>query len=70
MNLQAMRAIHVNIVDLISWARSRRNDGEIQLFHNLEVRDYTKTTRKIFRNNLGQTGNGNVVLRRLLRFIY
>ena len=70
MNLQAVRGIYVNIVDLIDWARTRGNDSEIQLFHNLkELQDYTKITGKIFRNNLDQTGNGNVVLRHLLRFI-
>ena len=66
-----MRGIYVNIVDLIDWARSTGDDSEIQLSHNLEeLRVYTKATRKIFRNNLHQTGNGNTVLRHLLRFIY
>lgn len=65
-----MRGIYVNIVDLIDWARNRENDSEIQLFHNLkELQDYTKSTGKIFHNNLDQMGNGNVVLRHLLRFI-
>lgn len=60
----------MNIVGLIDWARSRGNDSEIQLFHNLkELQDHTKSTGKNFRNNLDQTGNGNVVLRHFLRFI-
>lgn len=66
-----MQRIYVNIVDLIEWARSGGERSNIRLFHSLdELRDYTKATRKIFRNNLENTETGNIVLRHLLRFIF
>ncbi|KAL4888093.1 hypothetical protein BDV59DRAFT_148976 [Aspergillus ambiguus] len=68
---KAVRGIHVNIVDLIDWARNRADNSEVQIFKTLEeLREYTRTTRKIFRNNFDQRGTGNVVLRHLLRSIY
>lgn len=66
-----MRGIYVNIVDLIDWARSGGERSNIRLFHSLaELRDYTRTTRKIFRNNFVESETGNIVLRHLLRFIF
>lgn len=66
-----MRGIYVNIVDLIDWARSRGERSNVRLFHSLEeLRDYTRRTRKIFRNDLDESESGNIVLRHLLRFIF
>ncbi|OJJ41997.1 hypothetical protein ASPZODRAFT_137586 [Penicilliopsis zonata CBS 506.65] len=68
---KAVRGLYVNIVDLIAWARNGGGEDQVRLFHSLEeLREYTKRTRKIFRNNLDETGNSNVVLRHLLRFIF
>lgn len=66
-----MRGIYVNIIDLIDWARSEGERSNIRLFHSLaELRDYTKRTGKIFRNDFDKSEAGNVVLRHLLRFIF
>ncbi|KFZ03503.1 hypothetical protein V502_10890, partial [Pseudogymnoascus sp. VKM F-4520 (FW-2644)] len=65
----AVRKIHVNIVDLIEWGRSGREE-KVQTFRNVvELGAYTKETRKIFHNTSDQEG-GNVVLRHLLRKIF
>ncbi|KAH8691892.1 hypothetical protein BGW36DRAFT_431135 [Talaromyces proteolyticus] len=68
---KAVRGLYVNIVDLIDWARCEGAKGEVRLFRTLEeLREYTQKSRKIFYNNLEQTGSGNVVLRHLLRSIF
>ncbi|KFY95715.1 hypothetical protein V500_02679 [Pseudogymnoascus sp. VKM F-4518 (FW-2643)] len=65
----AVRKIHVNIVDLIEWGRSGREE-KVQTFRNVvELGAYTKETRKIFHNTFDQEG-GNVALRHLLRKIF
>merc|ERR1712054_266843 len=65
----AVRSKHVNIVDLIEWRRTNSVE-KVRTFDTLEeLRAYTKTTRKIFRNTFNQEG-GNVVLRHLLRNIF
>ncbi|KAL3428261.1 hypothetical protein PVAG01_01770 [Phlyctema vagabunda] len=66
---EAARRTHVNIVDLIEWGRSG-SEEKVRTFRNVaELRNYTKETRKIFRNTFDQEG-GNVVLRHLLRKIF
>lgn len=68
---KAIRGLYVNIIDLIDWARSGRKRDGVQQFQSLEeLREYTKRSRRIFHNNLGRSGDGNMVLRHLLRFIF
>lgn len=57
--------------DLIEWGRGRGNTEErVQTFRKMaELRAYTKSTGKIFRNTFDQE-DGNVVLRHLLRRIF
>jgi hypothetical protein len=61
----------VNIVDLIEWGRNRgSSENRVDTFEDLaRLRTYTKTTGKIYHNTLRQ-GDGNVVLRHLLRKIF
>lgn len=71
MSSKAMRKLYVNIVDLIDWARRGRDGDGVRLFQNLtELREYTRRTRKIFRNDLDSSGDSSAVLRHLLRFIF
>ncbi|XWX01174.1 hypothetical protein V2A60_009200 [Cordyceps javanica] len=65
----AARRTHVNIVDLIEWGRSNREEPVHRFNTVQELRDYTARTRKIFRNNMDGE-DGNVVLRHLLRKIF
>jgi hypothetical protein len=68
---KAIRGLHVNIIDLIGWARGGGTGDGVQQFQSLEeLREYTKRTRKVFPNNMDRSGDGNVVLRHLLRFIF
>ncbi|PLN78639.1 hypothetical protein BDW42DRAFT_140643 [Aspergillus taichungensis] len=68
---KAVRRLYVNIVDLIEWARRGREGDRVQRFDSLkDLRNYSRRTRKIFRNDLDESGNGNVVLRHLLRFLF
>jgi len=72
-NSQAVRGVYVNIIDLIEWARQGASPGQacVKRFRNLsELRRYTKETRRVFRNDLTDSDDGNVVLRHLLRFIF
>ncbi|KAI9036176.1 C2H2-type zinc finger protein [Aspergillus affinis] len=67
----AIRKLYINIVDLIDWARGGRNVGGIRQFESLtELREYSKKSHKIFHNTLDDSGDGDVVLRHLLRFIH
>ncbi|CAI7628428.1 unnamed protein product [Penicillium viridicatum] len=69
--VNAVRGVFVNIIDLIAWARSGSTNNRVQRFSSLEkLRKYTKETKKIFHNHLGEDDDGNVVLRHLLRFIF
>ncbi|CZS94515.1 uncharacterized protein RCO7_11685 [Rhynchosporium graminicola] len=66
---EAARRTHVNIVDLIEWGRNG-SEEKVHTFRNVaELRNYTKETRKIFRNTFDQEGS-NIVLRHLLRKIF
>ncbi|KAB8297279.1 hypothetical protein EYC80_002638 [Monilinia laxa] len=66
---EVVRRTHVNIVDLIAWGRSNREE-KASTFRDLEaLRVYTKSTRKIFHNTPDDEG-GNIVLRHLLRRIF
>ncbi|PKY08335.1 hypothetical protein P168DRAFT_228655 [Aspergillus campestris IBT 28561] len=68
---KVVRGLYVNIVDLIDWARGGRNGDGVRRFDSLgDLRDYSRRTGKIFSNNLGESGSGDVVLRHLLRFIF
>ncbi|KOS41440.1 hypothetical protein ACN38_g7681 [Penicillium nordicum] len=70
--VNVVRDVFVNIVDLITWARSGSTNNRVQRFSSLQkLREYTKETKKVFRNNLDEgDDDGNVVLRHLLRFIF
>ncbi|KFY67376.1 hypothetical protein V496_01567 [Pseudogymnoascus sp. VKM F-4515 (FW-2607)] len=71
--LKAVRTRHVNIVDLIEWGRKGGDISKtnIQIFNSVTaLSEYSKRTGKIFRNNLASSGNGNVVLKHLLRCIF
>ncbi|KAE8447328.1 hypothetical protein EG329_010886 [Mollisiaceae sp. DMI_Dod_QoI] len=62
----AVRNRHVNIVDLIQWAREREV-GQVQIFESVkELSDYSFDEGKIYRKD--QLGQG-VVLRHLLRHL-
>ncbi|KAI8622898.1 hypothetical protein F5Y19DRAFT_30665 [Xylariaceae sp. FL1651] len=65
-----LRNTHINIVDLIDWARNGQNDKSVRVFKT--KRDlvlYTKQTGKIFPQDdvVSSEGDRNVVLRHLLR---
>lgn len=66
--------IHVNIVDLIDWARSGSPANRpVKLFKNvLKLRIYTLRTGKIFPRDkiVSDTNDRNVVLKHLLRQIF
>ena len=61
-----MRGRHVNIVDLIAWAR-RGETGSVQIFSTVKaLSDYSYGEHKLY--NKDQLGPG-VVLRHLLRML-
>ena len=63
---KVIRGLHVNIVDLIEWAR-RGETGKVQIFRTVkELSDYSYQNNKIYRKN--QLGAG-AVLSHLLREI-
>ncbi|KAH7041978.1 hypothetical protein B0J12DRAFT_217627 [Macrophomina phaseolina] len=77
----ALRGRHVNLVDLLAWARSGEKEGEVgaegprgevEVFGSVEaLRAYCQRTGKWFPLDevarAGQNGDGNVVIRHLLR---
>jgi hypothetical protein len=58
----------VNIIDLIEWGRKQDVGAKrVRVFALVkELREYTKSTRKIFRNDLDRS----CVLRHLLRRLF
>ena len=61
-----MRNRHVNIVDLIQWAREREV-GQVQIFETVkELSKYSYEENKIYRKDQMEQG---VVLRHLLRHL-
>lgn len=68
---KATRRTQVNIVDLIEWGRRRDNETSpsVRTFATQqELQDYTRETRKFYRNTPGQ--NNRTVLSHLLRKIF
>lgn len=61
----------MNIVDLIEWSRIRGdNELSVRVFSTIgALVKYIRETGKIFRNTMNG-GDGNVVLRHLLRRIF
>ena len=59
---------------MIEWGRAGREgrSKKIRIFKSVqELRDYSKETQKIFRNDLDKdTDDGGVVLRHLLRRLF
>ncbi|KAK4867258.1 hypothetical protein LT330_000768 [Penicillium expansum] len=61
----AIRDLHVNIIDLIQWARTGSN-GEVKRWrNNAALFEYSIATKKIFERDLTTRDNPNVVLRHL-----
>jgi hypothetical protein len=64
----------VNLVDLIEWGRNGGEGGgkKVRVFHSVEeLSEYSKETKKIFRNDLAEDADeGGVVLRHLLRRLF
>ncbi len=71
---KAVRCRHVNLVDLVEWARNGGESGgkKVRIFHSVkELSQYSKETHKIFRNDLDEDAEeGGVVLRHLLRRLF
>jgi len=61
-----VRHRHVNIVDLLQWAREREV-GQVRIFKTVkELSEYSYEERKIYRKDQSEQG---VVLRHLLRHL-
>ncbi|KAI6352147.1 hypothetical protein MCOR25_009532 [Pyricularia grisea] len=71
---KAVRKKHVNIVDLIDWARHREtSDTPVQTFRSVaQLQTYTVETDKIFSKKKAKAGahGKNTVLKHLLRTIF
>lgn len=71
----ALRGKQVNLVDLVEWARADGGEEEtVRVFRDVsELRRYTRSTRRYFPlvdvESLGVGGDGDVVIRHLLRRI-
>jgi hypothetical protein len=64
--MQVIHGRHVNIVDLIQWAR-KGETGEVQIFRTVkELSDYSYDNNKIYRRD--KLGKG-AVLTHLLRLL-
>lgn len=74
--VQAVRNRHVNLVDLIEWGRNGGKESgaakKVRVFRSVgELAEYSRTTHKIFRNDLDENAKEvNVVLRHLLRRLF
>lgn len=65
--MQAVRGRHINIVDLIQWAREEE-EVKVKIFRTIrELSNYSYNTGKIYHKD--QLGAG-VVLRHLLRHLH